>query len=425
MARPAVSLARRQPGQAQVLVAGAVAANLASQVNHITLLRDSDGDGDVDLKTLYIGGLNKPTGMVLVGDALYVANTDALLRFVDLRTTDKTPQEDPAEPDQALTQAYLRLSEIAEHNKDLAAARQWLERIDNPDQMLSVQMRRASLLARQGQLAQARTLIQKLPARTPEDARMKISAEVQILRDHKQFQAAYDVLAQALADNPKDLDFQYDQAMMAEKLGRLDEMERLLRWASWVLTLPVILFSCGPFFRAAWRDIVRRRVPLVAELPAAQQLRLKQHVQVLLAEVPFIGCAGLVIDDEVRVRDEEPSLSFTPRLPNRESGMPYPIGRVVASGVAGVRARREKGDGAPVQIEAPCSAASCAPSISNACCAARLGRARCTSRCTTCVPGRRRLRGLRPSAIRPTCQQAKPLWSICLWMTLAARQAHR
>mgnify|MGYP000626749522 CR=1 FL=1 len=48
-----------------------------------------------------------------------------------------------------------------------AAARQWLERIDNPDQMLSVQMRRASLLARQGQLAQARTLIQKLPARTP------------------------------------------------------------------------------------------------------------------------------------------------------------------------------------------------------------------------------------------------------------------
>lgn len=54
-------------------------------------------------------------------------------------------------------------------------------------------------------------------------------------------------------------------------------------------------------FPAAWRDIVRRRVPLVAELPAAQQLRLKQHVQVLLAEVPFIGCAGLVIDDEVRV----------------------------------------------------------------------------------------------------------------------------
>ena len=54
-------------------------------------------------------------------------------------------------------------------------------------------------------------------------------------------------------------------------------------------------------FPAAWRDIVRRRVPLARELPAAQQLRLKQHVQVLLADVPFIGCAGLDVNDEMRV----------------------------------------------------------------------------------------------------------------------------
>lgn len=54
-------------------------------------------------------------------------------------------------------------------------------------------------------------------------------------------------------------------------------------------------------FPAAWREIVRRRVPMVRELPVAQQLRLKRHVQVLLAEVPFTGCAGLVVTDEVRV----------------------------------------------------------------------------------------------------------------------------
>ena len=54
-------------------------------------------------------------------------------------------------------------------------------------------------------------------------------------------------------------------------------------------------------FPAAWRDIVRRRVPLARELPAAQQLRLKKHIQVLLADVPFIGCAGLQVSDEVRV----------------------------------------------------------------------------------------------------------------------------
>ena len=54
-------------------------------------------------------------------------------------------------------------------------------------------------------------------------------------------------------------------------------------------------------FPAAWRDIVRRRVPLARELPAAQQLRLKRHIQVMLAEVPFIGCAGLEVTDEMRV----------------------------------------------------------------------------------------------------------------------------
>jgi len=45
------------------------------------------------------------------------------------------------------------------------------------------------------------------------------------------------------------------------------EMERLLRWASWVLTLPVILFSCGPFFGSAWRDVTHRRVSM--DLPVA------------------------------------------------------------------------------------------------------------------------------------------------------------
>ena len=54
-------------------------------------------------------------------------------------------------------------------------------------------------------------------------------------------------------------------------------------------------------FPAAWREILRHRVPLARELPAAQQMRLKKHIQALLAEVPFIGCAGLEVSDEMRV----------------------------------------------------------------------------------------------------------------------------
>jgi P-type Cu2+ transporter len=45
------------------------------------------------------------------------------------------------------------------------------------------------------------------------------------------------------------------------------ESEHLLRWASWVLSLPVILFSCGPFFRSALRDLVHRRISM--DLPVA------------------------------------------------------------------------------------------------------------------------------------------------------------
>ena len=45
------------------------------------------------------------------------------------------------------------------------------------------------------------------------------------------------------------------------------EMEQLLRWASWVLTLPVVIFSCAPFFVSAWRDVIHRQVSM--DLPVA------------------------------------------------------------------------------------------------------------------------------------------------------------
>ncbi|MCI4589939.1 sorbosone dehydrogenase family protein [Sphingobium sp. BYY-5] len=49
--------------------------------NRITLLRDADGDGRAETKTAFLTGLNSPYGMALIGDTLYVANTDALLAF--------------------------------------------------------------------------------------------------------------------------------------------------------------------------------------------------------------------------------------------------------------------------------------------------------------------------------------------------------
>jgi glucose/arabinose dehydrogenase len=49
--------------------------------NRITLLRDADGDGVAETRSVFLEGLNSPFGMALVGEALYIANTDAVVRF--------------------------------------------------------------------------------------------------------------------------------------------------------------------------------------------------------------------------------------------------------------------------------------------------------------------------------------------------------
>jgi glucose/arabinose dehydrogenase len=49
--------------------------------NRVTLLRDGDGDGVAETRTVFLKDLNSPFGMVLIGDQLYVANADAVMRF--------------------------------------------------------------------------------------------------------------------------------------------------------------------------------------------------------------------------------------------------------------------------------------------------------------------------------------------------------
>ncbi len=76
-----------RPGSSQGLkgwIAGLVMARAGATVpsaNRITLLRDTDGDGVADMRSVLLDGLNSPFGMALVGNHLYVANTDAVLRF--------------------------------------------------------------------------------------------------------------------------------------------------------------------------------------------------------------------------------------------------------------------------------------------------------------------------------------------------------
>jgi glucose/arabinose dehydrogenase len=57
------------------------AGAVTSSANRITLLRDADGDGTAETKSVFLEGLNSPFGMVLVGEDFYVANSDAIMMF--------------------------------------------------------------------------------------------------------------------------------------------------------------------------------------------------------------------------------------------------------------------------------------------------------------------------------------------------------
>ena len=128
-----------------------------------------------------------------------------------------------------IVQAYFLLSQLAQQNGDLARAMAYLDHITAPVDRLRLNTQRATILARQGQINAGLTLIRKTPESSPEVGRAKINAESQLLRENQQFVAEYTVLSDALKRYPNDADLMYDLAMVADKLGKPDEMETLLR----------------------------------------------------------------------------------------------------------------------------------------------------------------------------------------------------
>jgi len=197
-------------------------------------------------------------GTLQVQDGMNDKAQASLQRYVELALAQ--PASD--ERSRGMAQAFLALAQLAEKRKDFAAAEAYLDRIDNSQDLLSAQNRRASILARQGKLDEARKLLQALPERNATDGRMKLMAEVQLLRDNNRTQAAYDLLAQAAAKDPKDTDLLYDQAMLAEKLNRLDEMERLLRQ----------LIAAKPDYHHAYNALGYSLAERNIRLPEAKQL---------------------------------------------------------------------------------------------------------------------------------------------------------
>jgi tetratricopeptide (TPR) repeat protein len=188
------------------------------------------GEASQQLKIVTTEKPDYPEAWLVQGTLQLQDNQDAaaeasLKRYVELAKAQRSGEE----KSRGLAQAYLSLSRIAEKRKDYAMAGAWLDHIDNQQDLIAAQQRRASILARQGKLEEGRKLLRSLPERNPGDARLKLLAETQLLRDNQKYKAAYDLLAKANAKPPIDPDLLYDQAMLAEKMNDLPDMERLLR----------------------------------------------------------------------------------------------------------------------------------------------------------------------------------------------------
>lgn len=175
------------------------------------------------------------------------------------------PQTGSPTRERGLQQAYLLLAQLAEKRRDFAGAEAWIARIDNAQALFAAQARRASILANQGRLPEARALLRALPARDAAEQRMKLTAEVQLLRDARQYQEAYALLDKATQQSPDDADLLYDQAMLAEKLGDLGRMEELLRR----------IIAHKPDYQHAYNALGYSLADRGLRLPEARELILK------------------------------------------------------------------------------------------------------------------------------------------------------
>ncbi len=156
----------------------------------------------------------------------------AAKRHLDLTS----PQEGQAMTESQMTsiragqmQAYLVLAHVAEKRKDFVLAQAWLDKIGDADEVAALTLRRASLLAKQGKLADALAMIRAQPVRNKSDERSIDLAQITLLREVGENAKAYEALKSMVAQHGASPDLSYELAMVAEKLNDLDAFEGHLR----------------------------------------------------------------------------------------------------------------------------------------------------------------------------------------------------
>ncbi|OYT90297.1 MAG: hypothetical protein CFE43_19065 [Burkholderiales bacterium PBB3] len=189
-----------------------------------------------------------------------------LKKYMEIRAA-AAQKPDPQAMDRSLVMAHVLLSQVAEQGGRYDEALVYLQRIGNPAEAMRMGSRQAAILAKQGKLEEGLALLRALPEpeNQPDAAKTKAIAVAQLLRDNKKPLEAYQTLEAALARFPDDLDMRYDLAMMAEKMGKLDVMEELMRQ----------VIAAKPDFHAAYNALGYSLADRNIRLGEARQLIAK------------------------------------------------------------------------------------------------------------------------------------------------------
>ena len=118
------------------------------------------------------------------------------------------------------------MSEAKNNNEEAIA---YYREVKDGEYQFSAQVRIAYLLGKRGQLEEARRLLHQAKATDEQQRLQVILIEAQILREADQFVESYNVLQQGLEKMPDNTDLIYGAAMMADKIGKPDVFEKLMR----------------------------------------------------------------------------------------------------------------------------------------------------------------------------------------------------
>jgi tetratricopeptide (TPR) repeat protein len=125
--------------------------------------------------------------------------------------------------------ARYYLGQIAEEAKRWPEALAWFDAVGPCEHYLPARLHSANILAKQGKLDEARRHLAASDAANPRERVQLLIGEAQLLREAGRLTDAHAVLVSALAQQPDQPELIYETALLAEKLGRPDELETRLR----------------------------------------------------------------------------------------------------------------------------------------------------------------------------------------------------